>query len=441
MLRTVLAIPLLVVAAGAGYAYYSHDRGEIYLTAPVERGHVAVVVRATGTVSAKITVDVSSQLSGRIAEVPVDFNDTVKKGEPIARLDPESYVAKLNEAKAALQVARSTLALNKATVERAKANLQNAQAAASMSQAQLAAAQIKHQESVRDLQRKQFLARSAAVSQSDLSKAQSVVGSEEADLRAADDQLAMKRASVGSAEAERQMAEANVDNSAADVQQKEAAIEQAEVDLQRTVLRSPIDGVILKRNVNPGQTVAVSLEAKTLFTIANDLHEMQVEGRVDEADIGKVRVGQAVTFTVDAYPDREFTGKVTQIRRAPEVKEGVVTYTAVISAGNPDLLLLPGMTATMRIAVTDTGPVLKVPNQALRFQPQDIATPAAAAGAASHVWVRGADGQPKPVAVTLGPSDARGAQLVAGSLTEGQPVIIGVAAAPSRSAFGLRLGF
>lgn len=443
MLRSVLAILMFAVAASLGYAYYDRGGRESFLTAPVVRGHVAVVVKATGTVSAKLTVDVSSQLSGRVATVLVDFNDTVKAGDPIAKLDPESYIAKLNEAKAALQVARATDALNRASVERAKANLASAQASSAMSEAQLAAARIKHQETIRDLQRKQYLARGANVSESDLSRARSQADSEDADLRADAAQLAMKQAAIASAQADLQIAQANVANSEAVVQQKQAEIEQAEVDLDRTTLRAPIDGVILKRDVNPGQTVAVSLEAKTLFKIAQDLHQIQVEGRIDEADIGKVKTGQSVTFTVDAYPDRQFDGRVVQIRRSPEVKRDVVTYTTIVSAQNPDLLLLPGMTATMRIAISDSGSVLKVPSQALRFQPKlaDAERPAPTAPDRGVVWIPGADGLPKPVTITLGASDTDGTEVIGGALTEGQPVIIGVATTTTRSAFGIRLGF
>ena len=151
------------------------------------------------------------------------------------------------------------------------------------------------------------------------------------------------------AEADVQMAEADLENAQAEVEQREAALDQARLDLDRTVLRAPIDGVIIKRDVNPGQTVAVTLEAKTLFTIAQDLRRMEVDGKIDEADIGRLKVGQSTLFTVDSYPERSFTGTVLQVRKAPEGKQNVVTYTVIVSADNPDLLLLPGMTATLRI--------------------------------------------------------------------------------------------
>src|SRR6516162_11278619 len=182
----------------------------------------------------------------------------------------------------------------------------------------------------------------------------------------------MKAEAIAIAEAERRMAEANLENAEAVVEQRQAAVDQAQLDLDRTVLRAPIDGTIIKRDVNPGQTVAVTLEAKTLFTIANDLHEMEVHGKIDEADVGELKVGQAAQFTVDAYPERTFSGQVLQIRKFPEVVQNVVTYTAIISAPNPDLLLLPGMTAQLRIVVSDTGHILKIPSQALRFRPDGL---------------------------------------------------------------------
>lgn len=228
----------------------------------------------------------------------------------------------------------------------------------------------------------------------------------------------------------------------------EAALQQTEVDFERTVIRAPIDGVIIKRDVNPGQTVAVTLEAKTLFKIAQDLREMEVRGKIDEADVGRLQVGQTVRFTVDAYPERIFAGRVLQIRKSPEVTQNVVTYTAVISAPNPDLLLLPGMTAVLRIAVSDTGETLKIPNQALRFRPsgsEHLVGKSAASGnghGTVTVWAIGNDGAPVAVNVVLGTSDENSTQALSGALHEGQPLIVGVATPQSRAGiFGLRLGF
>jgi HlyD family secretion protein len=246
------------------------------------------------------------------------------------------------------------------------------------------------------------------------------------------------------------MADANLENAEAVISQKQAALDQAELDLKRTVLRSPIDGVVVKRDVNPGQTVAVAYEAKTLFKIANKLDSMEVHGKIDEADIGKLVPGQSVRFTVDAYPDRTFDGKVLQIRKASEIVQNVVTYTAVISAPNPELLLLPGMTAELRILVSDTGEVLKIPNQALRFRPEatniaperHLEQQASSSGTLSTVWIIGTDRRPVPVTVHLGQSDDSSTQLLDGRFTRGQPLIVGVGNSQVPAGFlGLRLGF
>jgi HlyD family secretion protein len=271
-----------------------------------------------------------------------------------------------------------------------------------------------------------------------------------ADLRASLEQIQMKNEAIAIAEAEQHMAEANLENSQAVVEQRQAALDQARVDLDRTVLRAPIDGIIIKRDVNPGQTVAVSFEAKTLFKIANDLREMEVHGKIDEADVGQLKVGRTAQFTVDAYPDQTFSGQVLQVRKSPEVVQNVVTYTAIISAPNPDLLLLPGMTAQLRIVVSDTGEVLKVPNQALRFRPNGSGPPsdrknanqAASSEASATLWLVGEDGRPNPTAVRLGASDDNSTALLEGRLSEGQQVIVGIAnSQKQRGYFGLRLGF
>jgi HlyD family secretion protein len=263
-------------------------------------------------------------------------------------------------------------------------------------------------------------------------------------------ELDQARAQRAIAEAEQHMAEANLENAQAVVEQRQAALDQARLDLDRTVLRAPIDGIIIKRDVNPGQTVAVTFEAKTLFKIANDLREMEVHGKIDEADVGQLKVGQTARFTVDAYPDRTFSGQVLQIRKSPEVVQNVVTYTAIISAPNPDLLLLPGMTAQLRIVVSDTGDTLKIPSQALRFRPNGVglasdrqnANQTTSSEASATVWLVGEDGRPNPTTVRLGASDDNSTALLEGRLSEGQQLIVGVANSQKQSGyFGLRLGF
>jgi HlyD family secretion protein len=374
----------------------------------------------------------------------------VRAGQPIAQLDQESFAAQVNEARAALSVARATAQVQKASLERARIAILNAKTAKKLAESQSAAISAKQDELERDLQRKLQLVRTGSGTERELTQTQAQHDAGIADLRASIEQIQMKQEAIAIAEAERDMAEANLNNALAVVQQKEAALDQAQVELDRTVLRAPIDGVVIKRDVNSGQTVAVSLDAKTLFKIANDLREMEVHGKIDEADVGQLKVGQTVEFTVDAYPDQTFSGKVLQIRKSPEVVQSVVTYTTIVSASNPDLLLLPGMTAQLRIVVSDTGDVLKIPSQALRFRPSGAggsterpkASQPASSRASATVWLVGSDGRPNPIAVTIGVSDDTSTALLEGPLKEGQRVITGIAHSQSPAGyFGVRLGF
>jgi len=330
------AILLSALAGGLGYAYsYQGSSQEAFLTAPVERGSISTVVKASGTVEAVVSVDVSSQLSGRIAQVFINFNDTVTAGQPIAQIDQEIFAARVNEADAALRVARATARVEEAALERATVAMANAQTAKKLAEDQSAANEARQDEAERDFRRKLELARTGTGSERDLSQARALRDAGAADLRASLDQIQMREEAIAITEAEKYMAEANLENARAVVEQKQAELDQTRLDLERTVLRAPIDGIIIKRDVNPGQTVAVSLEAKTLFKIANDLREMEVHGKIDEADVGQLKPGQAAQFTVDAYPDRTFSGRVLQIRKAPKVGQNVVTYTTIVSAQTP----------------------------------------------------------------------------------------------------------
>jgi len=448
MWRLAAAI-FLLCALLAGYTYIRANAGPSFITATVERGVISTAVKATGTIDPVIMVEVSSQLSGRIASVPVNFNDHVMAGQTIAQLDPEMYAAHVNEAKAILRVAQANAQLQKAALQRAKISLDNARTALSRDEDQLAAAQARQDEAERDYQRYKNLSSIGGASNRDFTQTRAQRDAGAADFRALQKQLKMKAEAIAMAEAELSMGEANLQNAEAVVAEKQANVEQAELDLERTSIRAPIDGVVIKRDVNPGQTIAVSLEAKTLFKIANDLTEMEVHGKIDEADVGQLKVGQRVQFTVDAYPDKTFVGRVLQIHKDPEVVQNVVTYRAIISAPNPELLLLPGMTAVLRITVTDTAEVLKIPNQALRFRSGATSTlepgrnpTGSAVGGSGTVWVVGKDGQPTSVAVKLGANDEKSTELLDGSLSEGQELIVGTIDSQARSGFlGIRLGF
>lgn len=438
----VVAILLCMLAAGLNYTYSQESPAPAFLTAPVERGSIATEVKANGAVEAVLSVDVSSQLSGRIADVFVSFNDAVKTGQPIAQIDPAIFAARVKEARAALNVSKANVRVQNSAVERAKIAAINALTAKRLAEAQSAAIKAKQIEAEKDLQRKTQLARTGNVSEHELSHVVATREAAVADLRASLEQIQMRAEAIIITEAELRMAEANLDNAKAVVEERQAALDQAQLDLERTVIGAPIDGIIIKRDVNPGQTVAVSLEAKTLFKIANDLRVMEVHGKIDEADVGQLKVGQAAKFTVDAYPNQTFTGKVQQIRRSPEIVQNVVTYTAIISAPNPEMLLLPGMTAQLRIVVSEQAGILKIPSQALRFKPKNApaelsgrAPDEATAKALATVWIAGSDGQAHPVSVKLGASDDNGAELIDGALTDGQHVIVGVANTQAKGLF------
>jgi HlyD family secretion protein len=255
-------------------------------------------------------------------------------------------------------------------------------------------------------------------------------------------------AAIGAAEAALKMAEAQLTNTLAQVKQKQAVLRQAQIDVDRTYIRAPVTGTVVNRAVSGGQTVAASLQTPTLFTIAQDLTQMQVEASVVEADVSRFEIGQPVTFTVDAHPGRLFSGNVKQIRKAPQIVQNIVTYVVVITTKNPDEVLLPGMTANLQVVVAKREGVLKVPNTALRFHPagqvakneQKLATRAETAetsadgpGVSGRVFVLNPKGQPTLVQLQLGITDGRVTEVLSGDLKEGQPVIIG-SAAPEGSA-------
>jgi HlyD family secretion protein len=447
--RLSLFVLLVVLALGLGYAGLAAVAGirgagaPTYFTATVERGDIVTTVTASGTVDAVVTIEVGSQLSGQIAEVFVDFNDEVNADQPLARLDPQGFAAKVAESRAALQVAEAVHAARVGALARARANLANAEATVAVMQARSDSARALFEDAERDLARKQKLVKRGAVSKSDRDSAATLRKAAAADLKEAEAQEAVHATQILRAKAELDMAEAAVVEALAGIAENKAALTNDEVELERTLIRAPIDGVVIKRDIDEGQTVAASLEAPTLFTIAQDLSDMRVETSVDEADIGRILHGQEVEFTVDSYPDRSFTGQVIQIRKAPVYYRNVVTYTVIVSTENPDLALLPGMTANVEIVVDEAADVLKVPNAALRFTPPELPEETLA-GDSGHalVWVLDRDGTPVPIPLRIGVGDNRVSEVVEGPLEEGQEVIVSVTLPESDSAaFGLHLGF
>jgi HlyD family secretion protein len=366
------------------------------LGAKVLEGEIRDEVAASGTVNPVITVQVGSQVSGTITKLSADFNSHVRKGEIIARITPELF-------QGALLQAGADLADMRASVTVAAANLGKAQAALTQTRS--------------DRDRTVVLAAQHIASQQALEQAQ---------------------ASFLAAKAEVEAAEAAIGKAKAQVQLKEAGLAVARTNLDYTIIRSPIDGTVVARNVDVGQTVAASLQAPTLFTIAQDLTRMQVDTSVDESDVGRIGLGHPVSFKVDAYPKEVFQGRVSQIRMNPTRLQNVVTYDAVVEFANPTLKLLPGMTAYVTIPVATVAHVAMLPNAGLRYRPT-MAPEAVRALLAKYripeaggdsgkavVWKLRGDGSMEPVAVTLGITDHTYTELtgvLAGSLTLGEEVV------------------
>ena len=368
-------IPIVVVALllGAGIWGYLYAQGRNsspkYRLSQVERGPLTAAVSATGNLNAVITVQVGSQVSGQIKELLVDFNSVVKKGQIIARIDPQIFAAQVNQAKADVETAKAAVLNQAATVEKAKADVENARAALAQGKAQTAKADAAQADSKRIFDRNAELFKRQLIAQADRDTAQA---NYEQAVAQSDSTRASERAlaaQIDSNLAQLRVQEAGLKSARAQVDQKTAALAQAQANLDYTTVRAPVDGVVVSRAVDVGQTVAASLQAPTLFTIAQDLTKMQVETSVDEADIGRVKLEDRASFTVDAFPGQPFVGVVTQIRKAALIVQNVVTYTVVISVDNPGGRLLPGMTANVKLVYAEKPSVLKVTNAALRFRP------------------------------------------------------------------------
>jgi HlyD family secretion protein len=366
-----LAVVAGLVGAGVWGYFYTQSRGNApkYRTARVERGPLTATVSASGNLNAVTTVLVGSQVSGQIKELHADFNTLVKRNQIIARIDPEIFEAKVNQAKADLEASGAAVLNQEAQVQKARADVENARAAAAEAKANTAKSQVGVIDAKRDFNRKTELFRRELIAKSDLDSSQAAHDSALALLDASRAKEQSLAAAIQSASAQLRVAEAQLQASRAQVDQKRAALAQAQADLDHTTIRAPVNGVVVSRAVDVGQTVAASLQAPTLFTIAEDLTKMQVEVSVDEAEIGRIKLEDRTTFTVDSFPGQTFTGLVVQIRKAAQVVQNVVTYTVVVAVDNPGGRLLPGMTANVKMIVAEKPSVLKVPNAALRFRP------------------------------------------------------------------------
>lgn len=393
-LGLIVGIVALGLAIG-GYVFFNGERKAPirYRTAPVDHGPVVSVVSATGTINPVVSVQVGTQVSGMIKSLHADFNSRVKAGDTVAVIDPEPFKARRDQAASNLEMAKSN-------VVRARADL----------------AQRK-----RELDRVQSLIAQQFVSQNDVDLALTNFQSAEAQLKVAE----------------------------AQVKQAEAALNAAELDLKYTVIRSPVDGIVVARNVEVGQTVAASFATPNLFLIALDLTKMQVDTNVSESDIGGITEGKEATFTVDAYPGVRFAGSIRQVRLAPINVQNVVTYNVVVSVDNQDLRLKPGMTANVAIIVAQKDQVLRVPNAALRFSPpagaerqteevkamkadgrgagsHPSAMPGDAGGTIRKIWKLTATGDLEPLLIHTGITDGLYTEVTTGSLAEGDQVVVGV---------------
>jgi HlyD family secretion protein len=399
----ITTVVVLLALGGAGYFYLKKPAKPEFKTLKVERGSLISTVSATGTLNAVVTVQVGTQVSGAVAQLFVDFNSQVKKGQAIAQIDP---------------------ALFNSAVDQARGNALNAEA-------NLAKAKVALVDSKRTLTRNQQLLQQGIVAQSDLDAAQTAYESALAGIKAGE----------------------------ASVLQTRGALRQAETNLRYSTIRSPVDGIVVSRNVDVGQTVAASFQTPTLFTIAQDLTKMQIDTSVDESDISRIKVGQQATFTVDAYPEQQFTGRVIQIRNAPVTTQNVVTYVTVIGVDNKELKLKPGMTANVAVQTQKKDDVLKIPSAALRFKPKQGKDEKPAKGAAApagkpapakgearkaplqKVFRLDPQGMPLAVPVTTGISDGSFVELSSGDLKENDELIVEqVAPAGKKPSMGPPMG-
>jgi len=363
-IKRLLAVAALVSVGGSGYAFYSSRETEAaptLITAPVTRGPIVDAISSTGTLQAVTSVQVGTQVSGTIESLGADYNSIVKRGQVLARLDRSLFQTQVDQ--------------NRANLVRAEADVERFRVA------------------VQDANTK--LSRAEALSQRQL----------------------LPQSELDAAAVDARSAEAQVRSSEAQVMQARAALKQSEVNLENTIITAPIDGIVLSRAVDVGQTVAASMQAPTLFVLAADLTRMQVLASLDESDIGRIADGQNVTFTVDAYTGRTFEGVVSQIRLQPQTVQNVVTYSVVIDAPNHDLVLKPGMTANVTIQVARRDDALRVPAAALRFTPDGQTSKGA------QVW-RSDNGVLTPVPVKAGLSDGQFTEVVEGNLSVGDSLAV-----------------
>ncbi len=362
----IISVIIILLATGVFFFFKNKENGPKYKMNRVTQGDIKATVTATGTMNAVVNVLVGTQVSGTIKALYVDFNSPVKKGQILAQIDPATFQAQVDQA-------RANLMLAKANVEKAEAARVDAK---------------------RTMERNRVLFARNFIARSDLD----------------------------TSETNYQSASAQLSASKAQVEQARAALTYAQTNLIYTKIISPVNGIVISRNIDVGQTVAASFQTPTLFNIAQDLTKMQIDTNVDEADIGKIKVDQPVEFTVDAYPDTTFMGKVSEVRNAPTTIQNVVTYNVVVKVDNPELHLKPGMTANVSLVLADKKGVLRIPNAVLRFRPAERGNEASAQKGPG-VWVL-ENKKPKRISVVLGITDGNYTEILTGDLKEGNEIIV-----------------
>jgi HlyD family secretion protein len=474
-LKWLLAFGVIVaLCAVGGFSYLNRTKKIEYMTARLDRGDINAVVSATGNCNAVVSVQVGSQVSGNILELRADYNTKVKMNQLVAVIDPAPFQARVDQAKANVDNARASVLNAQSQMKKTDADVASATAAIANQKANVIRAKSAVSDAKNKLDRRIEMFEKKVVSREDRDTAQATYDQALASLEAAEAQVTAALSSLDSTKAQREVVQSQFISAQSQVKQQEANLQQAQLDLDHTQIRAPVDGTVIARNMDVGQTVAASFSAPTIFQIAQDLTKMQVDTNIDESDISRVQIGQEATFTVDAYPGQTFRGEVYQIRHAPINVQNVITYDVVVRVDNPDLKLFPGMTANVRILTQKATDVLRLPSAALRvrldagnqakkggkgapgqdgqnrggefargggnrggggggrgkgggFNPNPGAGAARAALAQLQtVYVLGEDGKPRAERVRLGIGDGGFNEVLSNNLKEGDTIITGI---------------
>jgi len=433
-MRQTLLLGVGVCAAALGSWWYLRaSAAKQYKTEVAQRGRVQSTVSVTGTCSALLTVQVGSQVSGIVTALHADFNSQVRKGQLLAEIDPLPFQEKVNQAQAALDSARAAVVAAQATVQKSETDIKTAQATAESQRALVAQALAGERGAKITADRQRLLAASSIVSDDQFQSAQATYDVAVADREASDAQAHVAETTIDEMKEALNAAKVQQTNTEAQVRQAQGALDSAKLDLDHTRIQSPIDGIVIARQVDAGQTVASSFSAPQLFQIAQDLSKMQVDADIDESEVAKVHTGQIAQFTVDAMPTRMFEATIRQVRESATNIQNVITYDAVMDVPNPDFALLPGMTANIRIPVQVRENVLRVPNTALRYKPVDPkAGPVVKPPSQNQqkvqtqqtVYVLNSAGIPEERKIQIGISDGLYTEVVSGDLREGEAVVL-----------------